>query len=49
MINAFERYVLEIPDRPVPTRHLNQLRWKTKHKELNNEWDDILGINAIKR
>ena len=49
LINAFERYVLEIPDRPVPTRHLNQLRWKTKHKELNNEWDDILGINAIKR
>ena len=35
--------------REVPVKHLNQLRWKTKHRELNSEWDEILGINAIHR
>ena len=49
LVNAFERYVLEIPDRPVPTRYLNQLRWKTKHKELCNDWDDLMGVNITKR
>ena len=49
LINAFERYVLEIPDRKVPVKHLNQLRWKTKHKEMVSEWDAIMGINAINR
>ena len=49
LINAFQRYELEIPDRQVPVKHLNQLRWKTKHRELNSEWDEILGMNAIKR
>ena len=42
LINAFERYVLELPDRPVPVKHLKQLRWKTKHRELSSEWDEIL-------
>ena len=49
LINAFERYVLEIPDRKVPVKHLNQLRWKTKHKEMVSEWDAVMGINAINR
>ena len=41
LINASERYVLEIPDREVPTKYLNQLRWKTRHKDPCNEWDTI--------
>lgn len=49
LINAYERYVLEIPDREVPTKFFNQLRWKTKHKELDNEWDDFLGIKGFNR
>lgn len=41
LINAFERYVLEIPDRPVPAKRLNQLRWRTKHRE-SSDWSDFL-------
>lgn len=41
LINASERYVLEIPDREVPTKYLNQLRWKTRHKDPCSEWDMI--------
>lgn len=48
IINGYERFILEIPDRPVPVKFLNQLRWKTKHKELDNEWDNFLGLNGIK-
>lgn len=43
LINAYERYILEIPDRDVPVRDLNQLRWKTPHKEISYELDDIMG------
>ena len=28
VVNACERYVLEIPDRPVPPKHLGKLIWK---------------------
>lgn len=31
LINAYERYVLEIPDREVPLKKKNQLVWKTRH------------------
>ena len=48
LINAYERYVLEIPDRVVPGKHFNQIRWKTKHREMRSEWDQILGIHGIK-
>lgn len=36
IINTFERYTLELPDRPVPTKHLNTLLWlhgKPKYEE----------------
>lgn len=46
LINAYERYILEIPDRPVPTRHLNQLRWKTRHREMNSEWNQIFNVHS---
>ena len=46
---AYERHILELPDREVPVKHLNQLRWKTKHRELNSEWDDILGFSTNHR
>ena len=49
LINAYERHILELPDREVPVKHLNQLRWKTKHRELNSEWDDILGFSTNHR
>lgn len=45
LINACERYVLEIPDRPVSAKDWNQLRWKTKHKQMNDDWDKFLGRN----
>ena len=32
VINTCERYVLEIPDRPVPAKHLGRLLWKTAHQ-----------------
>ena len=37
IINAYERFVLELPDREVPLRKQNQLRWlhgKPKYKEV---------------
>ena len=33
VINASERYVLDLPDREVPLKQKNQLIWKTRHKE----------------
>lgn len=32
VINAYERYTLDIPDREVPMKHYGKLRWKTRHK-----------------
>ncbi len=33
LINASERYVLEIPDRAIPETERNRLIWKTRHRE----------------
>ena len=33
LINASERYVMEIPDRAVPQTEKNRLIWKTRHRE----------------
>ena len=33
LINACERYVLEIPDMPFAEKHRNQLRWRTRQKK----------------
>ena len=39
IINAFERYDLEIPDVAVPGKQLGQLIWKTPHKDKDiNIW-----------
>ena len=40
LINACERYVLDIPDVPIKERHRNQLLWKTRHLEHGDESDD---------
>lgn len=45
LINAFERYVLEIPDRPVRPEHQNQLRWRTKHRDTTDDWTETLRMN----
>ena len=45
LINAFERYVLEIPDRPVRPEHQNQLRWRTKHRDTTDDWTEALRMN----
>ncbi len=37
VVNAYERYTIEIPDRPVRTRDLNQVIYKT-HKPETNEF-----------
>lgn len=37
IINAYERYVLEIPDREVPVKKLNQVIWKTRHKVMEKD------------
>lgn len=44
LINAFQRYVLEIPDRPTPVRQLNQLLWKTRHRD-SSDWNAFLHMN----
>ena len=33
VINAFERYVIDIPDREVKMKHYCQLQYKTRFKE----------------
>ena len=33
VINAYERYILEIPDVPFPAKHTCRILWKTPHKE----------------
>ena len=35
IINAYERYVLEIPDEPFPEKYRGQLIWKTPQKTKN--------------
>lgn len=40
LINACERYVLEIPDVPVRERDRNRLLWKTRHLIHKDEYDD---------
>lgn len=37
VINAFERYVLEIPDREVKPRHLNRVIYKTRVKKPDDD------------
>ena len=39
VINAYERYTIEIPDRPVKTKHLNQVIYKTRVK--HNDYDEV--------
>ncbi len=46
LINAFERYVLEIPDREVPLQEQNCLCWKTKHREIETDWDRLMHPSA---
>ena len=38
VINVSERYVLEVPDRDVPLRQKGQLIWKTRHRELPDDY-----------
>ena len=38
LINACERYVLEIPDVPVPGKHLGVLRWMSRHEEYTEKF-----------
>lgn len=37
IINGYERYVLEIPDRDVPVKKWNRLIWKTRHKIMEKD------------
>ena len=37
VINACERYVLEIPDRKVPLKHMYQLRWAKKVRDRSDD------------
>lgn len=34
IINAYERYIIEIPDRPHPVKHHGQVIYKTRHKPI---------------
>ena len=40
LINACERYVLEIPDVPVKERNRNRLIWKTRHLVHKDNFED---------
>ena len=42
VINAFERYTIEIPDREVKVKHLNQVIYKTRAKEADDEYSMLL-------
>ena len=42
VINAFERYTIEIPDREVKVKHLNQVIYKTRVKEADDEYFMLL-------
>lgn len=42
VINAFERYTIEIPDREVKVKHLNQVIYKTRVKEADDEYSLLL-------
>ena len=33
IVNAYERFTIEIPDRPVKVKHLNQVIYKTRRRE----------------
>ena len=37
IINAYERYVLEIPDRPFKTKHYGQVIYKTRIKDKDDD------------
>ena len=38
VINATERYDLELPDRPCPTKHLGQIIWKNGEPDRGNDF-----------
>lgn len=42
VINAFERYTIEIPDREVKVKHLNQVIYKTRVKDADDEYSMLL-------
>ena len=42
VINAFERYTIEIPDREVKVKRLNQVIYKTRAKEADDEYSMLL-------
>ena len=42
VINTYERYTLEIPDRSFPLKDYGQLRWKTRHKE-----PELYGLKSL--
>lgn len=37
IINAYERYVLEVPDRPVKPKHMGLVRYKTRQKKQDDD------------
>lgn len=37
IINGYERYVLEIPDREVPMKKWNRVIWKTRHRIMEKD------------
>ncbi len=41
IINVSERYLLELPDVPVPDRDKNRLIWKTRHRDADDAWDSF--------
>ena len=41
IINASERYTLELPDREVSPRDKDRLIWKTRHRDPGDSWDSF--------
>ena len=39
IINVSERWLLELPDVPVPECGKNRLIWKTRHRDADDAWD----------
>ena len=41
IVNASERFVLELPDRNVPAGDRDRLIWKTPHRDPGDDWDPL--------
>lgn len=47
VINATERYVLEVPDKPCKTKHLGQIRWLNGKPKLKDGYEPLSPVDRL--